>query len=314
MNLVEIKPEDLIFTNKCFEDRINTELRLRDNSWMDYQLTTAFNTKNQGKLDVVFEYYGTVDSQMEVEQKLIGKTVKIIYEYPSDIFEKHITKFMTKHLAAWKDTYAFNGEDLVINFFNEVIENGHVWDREEIVMSREELLKEMQECIEETIYEVKGEILAEYAEQNCIDAIYELGELHFEMGDFGRAEECFEEAALKGHAKAKYKLGILYETGEPFEMTEDFEKAWSLYKEAADEDNCAEAQYEIGCHYYYDYYANKVTRDYKKAFEYFTKAALKKYPDAIRMLAECYYYGRGINKDYEKAFELLREAYREVQC
>ena len=129
MNLVEIKPEDLIFTNKCFEDRINTELRLRDNSWMDYQLTTAFNTKNQGKLDVVFEYYGTVASQMQVEQKLIGKTVKIIYEYPSDIFEKHITKFMTKHLAARKDTYAFNGEELVLDFFNDVIEKGHVWKR-----------------------------------------------------------------------------------------------------------------------------------------------------------------------------------------
>ena len=85
MSLSKIKQEDLIFENKCFEDRINTELRLRDNSWMDYQLTTAFNTKKQGRLEVMFEYYGTVDSQMQVEQKLIGKTVKIIYEYPDEL-------------------------------------------------------------------------------------------------------------------------------------------------------------------------------------------------------------------------------------
>lgn len=129
MNLVEIKPEDLIFTHKCFEDRINTELRLRDNSWMDYQLITAFNTKNQGRLEVMFEYYGTVDSHMEVKCDVNGNTVKITYEYSTDIFEEHITRFMMKHLAAWKETYAFNGEKLVLDFFNDVIEKGHVWER-----------------------------------------------------------------------------------------------------------------------------------------------------------------------------------------
>lgn len=129
MNLMKIRNEDLIFENKCFVDRINTELRLRDNSWMDYQLITAFNTKNQGRLEVMFEYYGTVDSCMEVKRGVNGKTEKITYEYSTDIFEEHIIKFMTKHLAIWKEKYAFNGEELVLDFFNDVIEKGHVWER-----------------------------------------------------------------------------------------------------------------------------------------------------------------------------------------
>ena len=138
MDLFEIKYGDLMFTNKCFEDRINTELQLLDNSWMSYRLITAFNTINQGKLDVVFEYYGAVDSQMQVQQELDGKTEQIIYEYSTDIFEKHIIKFMTKHLAAWKDIYAFNGGDLVMDFFNDVIKTGRVWNRKIIVTEPEE--------------------------------------------------------------------------------------------------------------------------------------------------------------------------------
>lgn len=138
MCLMKIQYEDLIFTNRSFEDRINTELQLLDNSWMSYRLATAFKTINQGKLDVVFKYYGATDSEMLVEQELDGKTVEIIYEYSTDIFEKHITRFMNKHLFAWKEIYAFNGGDLVIDFFNDVIENGRVWNRKIIVTEPEE--------------------------------------------------------------------------------------------------------------------------------------------------------------------------------
>ena len=50
MSLNKIETEDLIFTNKCFEDRINTELQLLDYDWMTYNLKTMFPTRNQGKL------------------------------------------------------------------------------------------------------------------------------------------------------------------------------------------------------------------------------------------------------------------------
>lgn len=74
----------------------------------------------------MFEYYGTVDSCMEVKRDVNGKTEKTTYEYSTDIFEEHIIKFMTKHLATWKETYAFNAGELVIDFFNDVIEYGRV--------------------------------------------------------------------------------------------------------------------------------------------------------------------------------------------
>ena len=35
MSLMKIRNEDLIFENKCFEDRINTELQLLDYDWME---------------------------------------------------------------------------------------------------------------------------------------------------------------------------------------------------------------------------------------------------------------------------------------
>ena len=54
MNLMKIQNEDLLFENKCFEDRINTELQLLDYDWMTYNLKTMFRTKNQGKLKVLF--------------------------------------------------------------------------------------------------------------------------------------------------------------------------------------------------------------------------------------------------------------------
>ena len=124
MNLMKIRNEDLIFENKCFEDRINTELQLLDYDWKTYNLKTMFPTRNQGKLNVLFWYSGIRDSFMEVEQEVNGKIEKIEYEYGTDIFENHIIKFMTQHLSQWRNKSVFNGGDLVIDFFNDVIKYG----------------------------------------------------------------------------------------------------------------------------------------------------------------------------------------------
>ena len=64
---------------------------------------------------------------MEVEQILNEKTETVTYVYSTDIFQKYIMKFMEKHIASWSDNkYAFNGEDEVIAFFNEVLEKGKI--------------------------------------------------------------------------------------------------------------------------------------------------------------------------------------------
>ena len=126
MYLEKIKSEDLLFTNEIEDDRTNTYLNLADYDWMNYTLTTRFKTEKMGLLNVKFEYFGMVTSAMEVEQTLNDKTETVIYEYPTDIFQKHIVKFMEKHIRYWNEKYAFNGEEEVIEVFNEVLDKGTV--------------------------------------------------------------------------------------------------------------------------------------------------------------------------------------------
>ena len=129
MNLKKINSEDLIFSNEIEDDRTNTYLNLYDYDWMDYSLTTRFKTEDIGVLNVKFNYFGMTTSAMEVEQTLNGTTEKVIYEYSTDIFQKHIVKFLEKHIRFWNEKYAFNGEEEVIEFFNDVLENGQVVNR-----------------------------------------------------------------------------------------------------------------------------------------------------------------------------------------
>lgn len=126
MNLKKIKSEDLIFSNEIEDDRTNTYLNLYDYDWMDYSLTTRFKTEEMGVLSVKFSYFGMTTSIMEVENTINGTNEKVTYEYPTDIFKKHIIKFLEKHILFWDEKYAFSGEEEVIDFFNEVLENGNV--------------------------------------------------------------------------------------------------------------------------------------------------------------------------------------------
>lgn len=124
MSLLPIKEEQLIFSGDIEDDRTNTYLSLNDYDWMDYHLNTRFNTEEQGILEVSFQYFGMVTSRMEVKQLKNKKETHLTYEFSTDIFKKHIVNFLFDHIAAWNSTYAFNGEEQVINFFNEVLEVG----------------------------------------------------------------------------------------------------------------------------------------------------------------------------------------------
>lgn len=128
MKLETLCSADLIFSGQIEDDRTNTYLQLNDYDWMDYNLTTRFTTEKMGVLNVKFMYYGMASSAMEVEQSFGDTCQKIRYEYPTRIFRKYITKFLAKHICFWDETYAFNGEDIVISFFNEVIKNGTICD------------------------------------------------------------------------------------------------------------------------------------------------------------------------------------------
>ena len=116
--LYPIKAEELLFTNEIEDDRTNTYVHLLDYDWMQYTLETRFRTEAQGILEVSFEYFGVVTSSMTVKQTKDDKVTVYEFSYPTDIFQKYITEYMTAHIAAWNGTYAFIGEDYVIPFFS----------------------------------------------------------------------------------------------------------------------------------------------------------------------------------------------------
>ena len=180
MYLKQLEKKDLIFSDEIDETCTNTYLNLNDYDWMDYNLTTRFRTKDMGVLNVNFHYFGMVISTMEVEQILDGKTEKATYEYPSEIFKKRIICFMEKHIASWDDKWAFDGEDNVIDFFNDVLKNGkqkirqtasdhkglHLVKREEIqndhVGNVTEMVSQKPKFPNADISEKRGEIFSLY--------------------------------------------------------------------------------------------------------------------------------------------------------
>ena len=105
-----------------------TELTLSDYDWMTYSLEGKFLTKTGDYFVVCFSYMGTVQSDMTVD---IGKPKQTPYEhhyykYPTDIFEKHLKIFMQKHMQAWDEKFAFQGIDLILDFYNDVLEHGEL--------------------------------------------------------------------------------------------------------------------------------------------------------------------------------------------
>ena len=140
--LKRIIAEDLLFTNEIEDDRTNTFLTLNDYDWMSYILKTAFRTIEQGILKITFSYNGFNLSTMDVEQftptlemfetnKFDEKEMEkkeYHYSYDTSIFQKYIIEFLKKHISMWDDKYAFNGEEFVIDFYNEVLEKGFLTD------------------------------------------------------------------------------------------------------------------------------------------------------------------------------------------
>lgn len=114
--LKKIKEEDLILN----DEEPDTVLTC-DYSWMDYSLKAVLTTKNQGKLDILFNYSGLVISKMIVNQTVNEKVSTYEFEFDSTIFVKHYKEFLLNHMKQWDNRYAFSGENVIIAFFNEVL-------------------------------------------------------------------------------------------------------------------------------------------------------------------------------------------------
>ena len=134
MKKLKVIPYDKLLTqfdlyrNPDADDRLETQLKLNDYSWMTYEISTFFPTKKYGNLDVHFIYSGTTVSDLYIKQYINDKLYSHHLVFDSKIFEKYITLFMKKHIDSWKSKYAFCGEKIVLDFYNEVIENNIKYD------------------------------------------------------------------------------------------------------------------------------------------------------------------------------------------
>ena len=124
MILKKLKVEDLLYDANT--DIMETYLKLNDYDWMHYQLTGKFRTEEMGALEVKFEFIGAEACNMTIIQTFKEKSRKVIYEFSTNIYKKHLIAFMQKHIASWDDEYAFSGEEEIVSFFNEVLEAGTI--------------------------------------------------------------------------------------------------------------------------------------------------------------------------------------------
>lgn len=119
-SLHKISEGDLLFTNEPCGDRVNVTSEFADYDWMQYQIDTGFNIKDIGKVSVKFEYFGSSRSNMFVKTK----DQKYQYDFDSKIFAKYMKRYFTEFTESLDSKYAFYAGDIVIDWFNEVLETG----------------------------------------------------------------------------------------------------------------------------------------------------------------------------------------------
>lgn len=118
--------------------------------------------------------------------------------------------------------------------------------------------------------EVVGKVarLLERVEQTSDEALlYQVAEAyHYEYRDYAAAVAWYRKAADKGHTKAQYQLGLLYERGE--QVPQNYDEAVRWYYSAAEQGD-ANAQYKVGCLHES---GSEVKQDYKEAYVWFSLA------------------------------------------
>ena len=131
---------------------------------------------------------------------------------------------------------------------------------------------------------------------------YRIAQCYSNIEDYKKSVEWYTKAAEQDHLDAQYMLGCCYYYGRGVEQ--NYEKAVKWYTKAAEQD-LVNAQYRLGDCYYF---GEGVSRNYEKAVEWYTKAAENFYPPAQNALGNCYDSGRGVKQNYEKAVEWYTKA------
>ena len=117
----------------------------------------------------------------------------------------------------------------------------------------------------------------------------------YKRGDYGTALQEWKPLAARGHTKAQFHLGLMYEKGRG--VRRDDAEAVKWYRKAAERGH-ANAQLAMGSRYEY---GRGVTQDYTEAIRWYRAAAKRNYPWAQRNLGLMYYQGKGVPTDYVRA-------------
>ncbi len=98
-------------------DRIYTNLILMDYDWMHYRMQAEIPYENNQVMLVEFLYFGLTDSQMTVQ---VGSECAQ-FSFSTEIFDKYFKKYLDGQKEALSGTFAFSGEEIVIDFYNHVM-------------------------------------------------------------------------------------------------------------------------------------------------------------------------------------------------
>jgi TPR repeat protein len=139
--------------------------------------------------------------------------------------------------------------------------------------------------------------------------LYEQGKSKYDAKDYAAAVELFREAAEKGNAKAKFRLGLCYQEGKG--VGKDEARAALLFKEAvpelckAAEQGDADAQILLGVCYQM---GTGVAQDMAEAVKWWRKAAEQGDDQAQYNLGVSYAEGIGVAKDKAEAVRWFTKA------
>lgn len=131
------------------------------------------------------------------------------------------------------------------------------------------------------------------------NAKFQLGLIALNRGDFASARKEWRPLVRKGHARALFYMGVMYQYGKG--VKEDIVEAVKWYRKAADS-GYVTAQYQLGLLYQH---GKGVAQDYAEAAKLIRKAALQGNAKAQRLLGGYYGKGLGVPKDFETAFMWL---------
>lgn len=144
--------------------------------------------------------------------------------------------------------------------------------------------------------------LIKLAKKGDLNAMCELGVDFYCCKDYKSAFKWFKKAAERGHDKAQYNLGGLYESGEG--VTKSSAEASKWYIKAAEQGNTC-AQYCLADLYSH---GDGVSENPAEAFKWYMKAAEQGYADAQYSVGTIYYFGNGVSKNLAEAYKWYMKA------